>query len=129
MSGRGASRAFPIQEDEHLLTVLRYVLMNPCRAGLTQHAWEWQWSSLRHGLMVTPWPVEPPGRVSDWLRTPCSEEQEAQLRRSLTRGSPFGDEDWKPQAAQTWGLESTIRRRGRPKKTVQAPAETAEFQF
>jgi putative transposase len=31
---QGRFKAFPIQEDEHLLTVLRYVERNPLRAGL-----------------------------------------------------------------------------------------------
>ncbi len=39
-------KAFPIQEDEHLLTVLRYVERNPLRAGLVARAQDWKWSSL-----------------------------------------------------------------------------------
>ena len=44
MSGRGAFRAFPIQEDEHLLTVLRYIERNPVRADLAGRAQDWPWS-------------------------------------------------------------------------------------
>jgi len=40
-------KAFPIQQDEHLLTVLRYVERNPLRAGLVARAEDWLWSSLR----------------------------------------------------------------------------------
>jgi putative transposase len=122
-------KSFPIQEDEHLLTVLRYVLLNPCRAGLTQNAWEWRWSSLRHGWMVKAWPVEPTGPVSAWLRTPATEEDEARVRRSLLKGAPFGDEEWEAQAAATWGLESTRRQRGRPKKPAEVMAPPGELQF
>jgi len=35
---QGRYKAFPIQEDRHLLTVLRYVERNPVRAGLAAHA-------------------------------------------------------------------------------------------
>src|SRR5262245_54868557 len=52
---QGRFKSFPIQEDGHLLTVLRYVLLNPCRAGLVRLAPEWRWSSLRFGTMLTPW--------------------------------------------------------------------------
>ena len=38
---QGRFRAFPIQEDDHLLTVLRYVEPNPVRAGLTERAQDW----------------------------------------------------------------------------------------
>ena len=43
----GRLEAFPIQEDGHLLAVLRYIERNPLRAGLVGRAEEWRWSSLR----------------------------------------------------------------------------------
>ena len=33
---QGRFKAFPIQDDEHYLTVLRYVERNPLRAGLVE---------------------------------------------------------------------------------------------
>ena len=40
-----------IQNDEHLLTVLRYIEANPLRTGLVSLAEEYPWSSYRaHGL-------------------------------------------------------------------------------
>ena len=33
ISGRGRFKSFPVQRDEHLITVLRYVLQNPGRPG------------------------------------------------------------------------------------------------
>jgi putative transposase len=44
---QGRFTAFPTQEDEHLLTVLRYIERNPLRAGLVERAEAWRWSSLR----------------------------------------------------------------------------------
>ena len=43
---QGRFKAFPIEQDEHLLTVLRYVERNPLRAGLVERAEDWHWSSL-----------------------------------------------------------------------------------
>jgi putative transposase len=43
-SGRvwhGRFKAFPAQEDEHLLVVLRYIERNPLRAGLVERAEAW----------------------------------------------------------------------------------------
>jgi len=68
---QGRFRAFPIEEDEHLLTVLRYVERNPLRAGLVAQAWPW--SSLGRlcrrkpgaALALHPGPVV---RPEDWLR-------------------------------------------------------------
>jgi len=43
---RGRFKAFPIQADEHFLTVLRYVERNALRAGLVEKAEDWRWTSL-----------------------------------------------------------------------------------
>src|ERR1041385_1414085 len=40
---QGRFKSFPIQEDGHLLTVLRYVERNPLRAGLVSSAQDWRW--------------------------------------------------------------------------------------
>lgn len=45
-SGRvwqGRFKAFPVQEDDHLLTVIRYIERNALRAGLAQRAEQWPW--------------------------------------------------------------------------------------
>jgi putative transposase len=43
---QGRFKAFPAQDDGHLLTVLRYVERNPLRANLVARAEDWPWSSL-----------------------------------------------------------------------------------
>ncbi len=45
---QGRFKSFPIQEDDHLWTVLRYVERNPLRANMVQEADAWRWSSLWH---------------------------------------------------------------------------------
>jgi putative transposase len=57
---QGRFKSFPIQGDEHLLTVLRYVLQNPVRAGLAKSPDDWSWSSIRHKEMSDPLPLEVP---------------------------------------------------------------------
>src|SRR6266511_1948634 len=47
---QGRFKAFPIQEDAHLLSVLRYIERNPLRAGLVARAEDWGWSSLRSSV-------------------------------------------------------------------------------
>ena len=42
---QGRFKAFPIQQDDHLLTVLRYVERNPLQAGLVERAEARRWSS------------------------------------------------------------------------------------
>jgi putative transposase len=122
---QGRFKSFPVQQDGHLLNVCRYVEGNALRAGLAQRAEDWRWSSLwrRGGQEATPWllamsdwPVRAP---RDWAaavnRAPSDRELEA-LRRSLSRGAPYGDAAWQAQTAERLGLESALRPRGRPVK-------------
>jgi putative transposase len=128
---QGRFKAFPIQEDDHLYTVLRYVERNPLRAGLVKRAEQWRWSSLwrrqsgNPGLqeLLAPWPVPLPG---DWvarINRPETEGELAAVRQAVVRGSPFGSLAWQEKTARRLGLEFTLRRRGRPKKNKETPAE------
>jgi len=38
------------------------------------------------------------------------------LRRSVSRGRPYGSEVWVQEVVQRLGLQATIRPRGRPRK-------------
>ncbi len=115
---QGRYKSFPIQADEHLLTVLRYVLLNPCRARLVEDPWAWRWSSLWFDPVLAAWPVEPPGGLRTWLKQGLERPELEQVRHSIVRGTPFGDEAWQAQAAADWGLEATIRPRGRPRSEL-----------
>ena len=117
---QGRFKAFPVQSDEHYLTVLRYVERNPLRAKMVEKSQDWEWSSLKptsrsapDGLL-TDGPLEKP---SQWTRIVNGVETEAELkslRHSLTRGTPFGDSRWQTRTATQLGLESSMRPRGRP---------------
>jgi putative transposase len=119
---QGRFKAFPVQEDEHYLTVLRYVERNPLRAKMVERAQDWEWSSLRpsdrsgpEGLISS----GPMPKGSNWTRWVNGVETEGELeaiRRSLNRGAPFGDPDWQQATARKLALESSLRPRGRPRK-------------
>ena len=119
---QGRFKSFPIQEDEHLLTVVRYVLMNPCRARLCPSPWAWQWSSLWHDAMLTALPVALPQPMRQWLATPITEHERENLRLSVVRGAPFGDQEWQKATARAGGLLTTLRPRGRPRVALAFPA-------
>ena len=42
---QGPFKSFPVEDDDHLYTVCRYVERNPVRAGLVGRAEDWVWSS------------------------------------------------------------------------------------
>jgi putative transposase len=43
---QGRFKSFPVEQDEHFLTVCRYVERNALAAGLVKQADQWRWSSL-----------------------------------------------------------------------------------
>jgi putative transposase len=119
---QGRFKAFPIQEDEHLLTVLRYVERNALRAALVKRAEAWPWSSLRWwskpGVPVY-WHPGPVERGRNWVarvNEPLTEAELQAVRRSVNRGTPLGSPRWTKATARRLGLESSLRPRGRPRK-------------
>jgi putative transposase len=114
---QGRYKNFPIQQDGHLLTVLHYVVNNPVRAGLAPSAEQWPWSSLRHPALLDPWPLEVPPTWPRACDDPLADHDLAQIRTCVNRQAPFGSPTWQERLAQLFGLESTLRPRGRPRNT------------
>jgi putative transposase len=124
---QGTYKSFPIERDDHLLTVLRYVERNPVRSTLVARAEHWRYSSLWRWLhpgddddkpALCPWPI---ARPADWkarVNRALGSKELAAVRMSVARGRPFGDEDWQKRTTKRLGLESTFRPRGRPRKVV-----------
>jgi putative transposase len=97
---QGRFKAFPIQTDHHLLTVLRYVEANPLRARLVPRAEAWKWSSLRREtcldgrLLVRPSPAPKPTNWTDVVNENLPVATYDSLRTAAQRQIPFGDPDW-----------------------------------
>ncbi len=121
---QGRFKSFPVQEDEHFLSVCRYVERNALRAGLVRRAENWPWGSLhrwKHAAakekqLLSAWPLPRRGGWLNYVNAPQSEAELAALRRSVKRGCPFGEESWSKRMVGQLGLESTLRPRGRPRK-------------
>jgi putative transposase len=124
-------KAFPVQDDEHLVTVLRYVERNALRAGLVSRAEECRWLSLpgrRNGDPLL-WRSEVSVGDEHWLdrvNEPLSIGDPHRLRHSVARGRPCGDESWTRETASRLGLESCLRPRGRPRKGPAGGNEEAD---
>jgi len=123
---QGRFKCFPVQEDDHLFIVCRYVEGNPLRAHLVLRAEGWPWSSLARrvqgrGLdLLDGWPLPLPlGWLEHVNGVETAGELEA-LRRSVRRGSPFGAVTWQEETAQRLGLESTLKALSRPRKSKPA---------
>lgn len=119
---QGRFKSFIIESDDHLLTACRYVERNALRANLVERAENWRWGSLWHrdnqsgtpALLLDHWPFEIPGNWTDDVnRTQTTEELKA-LRTCVKRGQPYGGATWSSTIVERYGLQSTMRTRGRP---------------
>jgi putative transposase len=121
---QGRFKSFPVQDDEHLLMVLRYVERNPVRAGLVKRVERWRWGSAwrreqgdaRSRALLSTWPMRRPRGWLDFVNQPQTEPELAAVRKSVARAAPFGDDAWVQSSAKRLGLTSTLRPRGRPRK-------------
>ena len=103
-----------MQRDEHLLMVLRYVVQNPVRSGLAASVDDWPWSSWCRSELADRCPVEVEANWLGQVDEPLAASQLASIRESVNRQRPFGESDWQTKIASQFGLESTMRPRGRP---------------
>ena len=121
---QGRYKSFPVQDDEHFLTVCRYVERNAFTAELCQAPDQWQYGSLhrwKHGTtkekkMLAPWPITRHRNWVDVVTMALSDNELKRLRWSRQRGCPFGEESWVESVARRFDLEMTMRPRGRPRK-------------
>ena len=128
---QGRFKSPVIQDDEHLLTVLRYIEANPLRAAIVERAEDYPWSSYpAHGLgaanelidRLAPYEELSPYsavRQRNWAKAvhqPIEEKLLASIRRSSDSGLPFGDRQWVRRLSEKLNLDLTIRPRGRPRK-------------
>jgi putative transposase len=133
-SGRvwqGRFKAFPIEQDAHLLTVMRYVERNALRAGLVHRAEDWAWGSLswRHlgmqaELLSAP-PVTLPANWLAWVNSPQTSAELAALRACVKHQRPYGSESWTTRERERWAPRPSARPRGRPRKAPDAPSPAA----
>ena len=118
-------KSFPIQTNEHFLTVCRYVERNALRARLVERAEDWVWCSLacrvkkltKAATLLDDGPVDRPRNWRRMVNQPQDEKDLEWLRRCVRRGQPYGDKAWITRTAAKLDLTSTLRPVGRPKKT------------
>ena len=88
-----------VMDENHLMAAVRYIELNPVRAGLCERPDDWRWSSVHAHLFGDPDPVlstEPMAiRVSDWasyLSAPEHGPSIDDIRRHTNTGRPAGDD-------------------------------------
>src|SRR5258708_2751572 len=102
---QGRFRSPVVQDDGHLLTVLRYIEANPIRAGVVENAGDYRWSSFAgHGRGEPDELLDGFGAYDELARTAPTRQRRwsmfvhrtprdaelASVRRSVQSGLPFG---------------------------------------
>src|SRR5262249_19233842 len=121
---QGRFKSFPVQEDEHFYTLVRYVERNALRAGLGERAEHWIWGSLCRRMggegdgnrLLSAWPLPCPEDWVEWVNQPQTEAELSAVRESVKRSRPYGEGVWVESTAKRLGLEQSLRAQGRPRK-------------
>ena len=112
-----------ILDNDHFNSAVRYVSLNPVRAGLVTSAEEWPWSSVRAHLanaddaLVKVRPVL--DRIPHFQAMLAAAQQDlaqddfAKLRRAETTGRPLGTADFVTELEQLLGRPIARRAPGR----------------
>ena len=107
-------------DEEHCAAAIRYVLLNPVRAGLAERAADWPWSSARallgngddgltaSGPVTERWPD-----LAALLESAEDEERTTRLRKAESIGRPIGGEAWLAMLENRAGRSLKPARRGR----------------
>jgi len=125
---QGRFRAIPIQHDAHLAVVGRYIERNPARAGLSERAEDWPWSSAWPLSLPGPrpvldgWPIPKPRPWLEWVNGTDADRDVDRLRSAIRRQVPFGAPDWSRDIAGRLDQTAGLRGRGRPRRV--SPRET-----
>ena len=120
---QGRYKSFLVENDTHLLTVLKYIERNPVRAHLSKRPEHWQWGSayrringtLLQKKLLSDSPTPLPRNYRQWINTPEPSEDLAMIRTSVVKGVPYGRESWRDRMVEQYKLASTLRKPGRPK--------------
>jgi putative transposase len=130
-------------QGSHLMRALRYVELNPVRAGLARAGWDWPWSSALahvHG-------IDDPLMGGDWagwfrgwdaagwracLGADLADGELQTIRRSTQTGEPFGTGEFIRDLEHQIGKTLRVGDRGRPKRApmpIAGPMRVPTFRF
>jgi putative transposase len=109
-----------VMDERYLRAAVRYVELNPVRAGLTAFAEQYPWSSARahvegrDDVLVQVAPMLE--RVPDW-RAFLGEAADAavEIRLHQSSGRPLGSDDFVEEIERRLGRDLKTRPRGRPR--------------
>lgn len=126
----GRFKASPIQRESYLLNCCRYVELNPVRAGMVDHANDYQWSSYRDREIgaskildfdmcfesLCESHMERIQNYDQFLRDGISDDEKRFLSDSVNRNQLTGNVRFQDEIEERMGIRVESRGPGRPTK-------------
>lgn len=137
----GRFKASVVGSERYLLSCMRYIELNPVRAGMVAHPQAYPWSSwhanvgVRHSRLVTPHAEYMALGVTDAerhmrYRALVLQDEDDQvttrLRDATQQNAAFGSLRFAAQIQQMLGRDVTAKPRGRPRKDCQSTRPLSE---
>ncbi|MGB8378113.1 MAG: transposase [Rhodanobacteraceae bacterium] len=129
---QGRFKSCLVQSERYLLTVMRYIELNPVRAAMVQAPEDYRWSSVHTHLarardpLITPHPLylamghnetDRARAYQDWLDAGIAPDDLNHLRSYASQERALGDARFQRMVETTLGRPATYRPRGRPRLT------------
>jgi putative transposase len=126
----GRHRASLVQSDRYLLSCMRYIELNPVRAAMVRRPEEYRWSSYAVNAWADPgWlsphpefqrlgptPAQRGSAYRELFKVLLSEEEVHLLRKAAHYCQPVGNDRFRQQIEQKYGIRLGQMARGRPRK-------------
>ncbi len=118
---QGRYKSFLVEQESYYITLIRYIEANASRAKLVKQAEAWEYGSLHDrasnntGMIHEPLMTLPDNWI-EYVNERINPHELETIRNSVNRQAPLGEASWQEEIAIKYGLLSTLRSRGRPKK-------------
>ncbi len=120
---QGRYKSFLCEQDQYLLTLLRYTERNAKRSNLVKKAEQWQWSSVwrrtfgtqKQQELLSGWPIPKPENYLLLLNKALTIAEEKSLEKAEVKNIPFGKDGWVNKIVKKYNIEQVLRGVGRPR--------------
>jgi len=114
----------PVDKDQYLWAVVRYIENNPVRANLVAKAEDWAWSSARAHLKgemdrilsLPDWLTE--NERDNYIRFFREIGNDDIIRKATSTGRPLGGIEFIKRIGELLGRDLKLKKGGRPKKVI-----------
>ncbi len=129
----GRYKSTLVDADTYLMTVYRYIELNPVRARMVDHASEYPWSSYRYNALGKPIQLLSPhplylnlGKIPEerqkvyrsLFRGRMPDRELAEIREATNKAWALGDDRFKAQIEAKTGRRAIPQRRGGDRKSA-----------